>query len=128
MKFECLNRYRFHGWLAAVVMLLGLGMGCATHRIDWQSRIGNYTYDQALTEMGPPDKSAKLTDGSVVADWLTQRSQVFITPGATTFYPYGPAGAGIVGAETTAINTPDYYLRLIFDPAGKLKTWKNFAR
>jgi hypothetical protein len=126
MKFGFFNLRHPSGWLALV--MLCLGAGCATHRIDWQSRIGNYTYDQALTELGPPDKSAKLTDGSVVADWLTQHSQVFLAPGATTFYPYGPGGIGMVGSQATAINTPDYYLRLTFDPAGKLKTWKNFAR
>jgi len=40
--------------------------GCAAHRVDWASRVGNYTLDQAITEYGPPDKQAKLTDNTVV--------------------------------------------------------------
>jgi hypothetical protein len=33
--------------------------GCQTTKpVDWNSRIGNYTFDQAVTELGPPDKQA----------------------------------------------------------------------
>ena len=52
-------------------------------RIDWAARVGNYTYDQAVMDFGPPDKSAKLTNGTVVADWLTQRGYV------TTYSSFG---------------------------------------
>ncbi len=55
------------------VLLLLLSVGCASTKIDWSSRIGNYTYDQAVIELGPPDKYAKLTDGTVVAEWMTRR-------------------------------------------------------
>ena len=45
-----------------------LTTGCKTApKIDWNSRVGNYTYDQAVAELGPPDKSAKLSDGKTVA-------------------------------------------------------------
>lgn len=47
--------------------------GCATQKINWAGRVGAYTFDQAVVELGPPDKQAKLTDGSVVAEWLTRR-------------------------------------------------------
>jgi hypothetical protein len=47
----------------------GVG-GCVTQKIDWSARVGNYTYAQAVMELGPPDKSAKLTDGTVVATGL----------------------------------------------------------
>jgi hypothetical protein len=57
-------------WLAITLAALVLA-GCVTQKIDWSARVGNYTYDQAVMELGPPDKSAKLTDGTVVADWLT---------------------------------------------------------
>ena len=59
-------------WLAMMLAALVLA-GCVTQKIDWPARVGNYTHDQAVTELGPPDKSAKLTDGTVVADWLTHR-------------------------------------------------------
>ena len=65
-----LSRYG-GGWVVAGWLVLLTG--CATPRIDWQARVGHYTYDQAILELGPPEKSATLTDGSVVADWLTQR-------------------------------------------------------
>lgn len=108
--------------------MLALFAGCATQRIDWQARIGVYTYDQAIMEMGPPADAAKLTDGTQVADWLTQRGQVIYTGSPEYYYPYHHGV--IVGGPTmvTAMNTPNYYLRLTFDPAGRLKSWKNFAR
>jgi len=107
-----------------MAMVLALCAGCVT-RIDWQARVGTYSYDQAIIELGPPGKSAKLTDGTVVADWMTQRSQVFIVNNGP-YYPYGEVGP--VGPAITSVNTPAYFLRLTFDPAGKLKSWKNYAR
>lgn len=41
--------------------------------MDWAGRAGNYTFEQAVAELGPPDWQTKLTDGSRVADWLTRR-------------------------------------------------------
>ena len=54
--------------------------GCVTQTVDWQARVGHYTQDQAITDLGPPDKSAKLSDGTVVDEWLTQRSHVIVAP------------------------------------------------
>jgi len=45
-------------WLALILAALVLA-GCVTQKIDWSARVGNYTYDQAVMELGPPDKSAK---------------------------------------------------------------------
>ena len=66
-------------WLAITLAALVLA-GCVTQKIDWSARVGNYTYDQAVMELGPPDKSAKLTDGTVVADWLTHHAQTIVAP------------------------------------------------
>jgi hypothetical protein len=41
--------------MACVGLVLWL-TGCASMRVDWGTRIGHYTYDQAVTDMGPPDK------------------------------------------------------------------------
>ena len=82
--FRCMKRRTrtvpFTSETVATPMLLVLELalclflvGCASTKIDWNSRIGNYTYDQAVTELGPPDKQAKLTDGTVVAEWMTRR-------------------------------------------------------
>lgn len=57
-------------WLAAALCVAG----CATNRVDWDSRVGVFTYDQAVTELGPPDKQAKLTDNQTVAEWISRYS------------------------------------------------------
>src|SRR4051812_26414170 len=81
-------------WVFFFVFVVG---GCATApKIDWNSRIGNYTYDQAVLELGPPDRMAPLTDGTKVAEWLTFRgySQGYAMPvGPQMYHPYftGPS-------------------------------------
>jgi hypothetical protein len=108
--------------LPALLLVLLLLTGCATPKIDWKARVGNYTYDQAVLELGPPDKSATLTDGTVVADWLTRRAQMVISPA-----PYYLSRGSYFGPLTpmpTETYFPARYLRLIFDAGGKLKSWK----
>lgn len=109
--------------------LIWLVTGCVGPKIDWNGRIGNYTYDQAVLELGPPDKYAKVTDGSIVADWLTRRGRsggyVTVMGGGPYYYPYY-GGPGTVYA--TDASSPDYFLRLTFGPDGRLLTWKKFAR
>jgi hypothetical protein len=108
-------------WAAALALLLA---GCATPRIDWAARVGNYTLDQAIVEIGPPDKQAKLTDGTVVADWLTRRGYYYTYPsfGYHRYYPGWYYGPGYVE------RSPDYFLRLTFGPDSRLQTWKKFTR
>jgi hypothetical protein len=105
--------------VAAVFLTAILIAGCATPQIDWDSRVGGYTYDQAVLEMGPPDKLEQLSDGTKVAEWLTGRGYSrgsFVGPG---FYSGGPWIHHY--AEPS---TPDRYIRLIFDPSGRLTSWK----
>ena len=57
--------------ICAIALLLALLAltGCATrNKIDWSARVGNYTFDQTVLELGPPDKQTKLSDGTVVAE------------------------------------------------------------
>src|SRR5512137_1357360 len=109
--------------LIALLVLAAL-TGCASHKIDWNARVGNYTFDQAVTELGPPSKQAKLTDGTLVAEWQTQRgyTQTYYTPAGYRGRYYGGYGAAPVTTWT-----PDAFLRLTFDPAGKLVTWKKIV-
>ncbi len=95
--------------------------GCTTYRVDWAARVGHYSYDQAVTEMGPPDKHSKLEDGSVVAEWLQYRGTTYIygTPG-----PYWRG----YGGYATAYTTPSQFLRLTFGPGGQLAAWKKTYR
>ncbi|MGO9586358.1 MAG: hypothetical protein ACLP2Y_09200 [Limisphaerales bacterium] len=111
-------------WLAPMLAALVLA-GCATQQVDWPARVGNYTYDQAVMELGLPDKSAKLTDGSVVADWLTHHAQTIIAP-EPYFLPPG-CYFGPLTPMRTETCVPAQYLRLTFGADGKLKTWKNVA-
>ena len=93
--------------------------GCATHRIDWKARVGNYTFDQAITEFGPPDKQAKLSDGKLVAEWITRYSGGGIVAVGTGYYRY-PGSVGFVQT------TPSYYeskLRLTFTTNHTLAAW-----
>jgi hypothetical protein len=100
--------------------------GCVTQPVDWQARVGNYTQDQAIADLGPPDKSAKLSNGTVVDEWLTSRAHVIEAP-----EPYFLPRGAYFGPDTPSyseIYAPDYFLQLTFAPDGKLKAWKQFAR
>lgn len=113
----------------AILNLLLLGVvlftGCATNRVDWSTRIGNYSFDDAVVELGPPDKQAKLQDGTLVAEWMTDRGGTYAYPNTGWgHYPYWYAAP----PGPTYMDTPDYFLRLTFDPQGKLQNWKKFAR
>lgn len=118
------------GWsrLTLVAALALLLAGCATQKVDWAARTGNYTFDQAVVEFGPPDKQAKLTDGTVVAEWLTRRGYRQAYPvggyyGHCAPWYYGPFYPTYIDSYA-----PDYFLRLTFGADGKLKSSKKFAK
>ena len=100
--------------------------GCAsTPKVDWNTRVGNFTYDQAVAELGPPDKSTKLSDGSTVADWITRKSSG-VSFGLGTGYSHYGGGVGTstgVGVGVPVGSTGDHVLRLTFGPDGKLAQW-----
>lgn len=94
--------------------------GCATKsKIDWNARIGNYTFDDAVKEFGPPDKSAKLSDGTTVCEWLQIRGY---TRGHYVYFP------GSLPYYWTEPPSPDRFLRLTFSPDGKLIEWKRILK
>ena len=109
----------------AALLVTGWLTGCATQKIDWGSRIGSYTFDQAVGEWGPPDKQAKLTDGTLVAEWLTRRG--YYQSSATGYYGprwrYGPYPSHYVDTYS-----PDYFLRLSFGADGRLQSWKKLVK
>jgi hypothetical protein len=113
-------------FLTMTLALMGAAVllaGCSTPRIDWTGRVGSYSYDDAVREYGPPEKSAKLTDGTLVADWLTYRGRpAVIRP---SFY-YSRWGSSSLGSYEPA--TPDYFLRLEFGPDGKLANHKSVIK
>ena len=113
-------------WPALGLLALGLAGCVSAPQIDWPARIGNYTHDQAILELGPPDKSATLTDGIVVADWLTRRAQIVSAPEPYLLPPGGYFGPLTPMRSETLV--PAQYLRLTFGADGKLKAWKEVAR
>ncbi|MDB6109922.1 MAG: hypothetical protein JWR69_1672 [Pedosphaera sp.] len=107
--------------------LLVLASCTTTHQVDWNSRIGTFTYAQAVDELGPPENLELVPDGTRVVSWLAQRGRSgsvgfgmdagFATPGLLENpMPY----------ETPP--TPDRYLQLRFGPDGRLMAWKRFYR
>jgi len=116
---------RLGGWISILqcaltaFLIIGCCAGCATQKVNWDGRVGAFTFDQVVLEMGPPDKSAKLQDGAMVAEWLTQRGfargSVQNISGTWVEHYYEPP-------------MPDYYLRLTFGPDGRLQAWKRVAK
>jgi len=99
--------------------------GCkSTPTIDWNSRVGTYTYDQAVTDLGPPDKQAKLTDGKNVCEWITHRHGGTGLSVGTGFYSGGGGGGTGVGvSQSVGSGYPDKILKLTFGTDNKLVEW-----
>jgi len=107
--------------------LLGLLVitGCSSGKTDWPARVGNSTYDNAVKELGPPDKTETLSDGSRVADWfVTRRGGMTVSLGLASFGGNTAVGTGTtlgtVGARPT--------LRLTFGADGKLVSAQELGR
>lgn len=114
-------------WSSLVTLALAalVAAGCATTKpIDWNSRVGSYTFDQAVTELGPPDKQAGLSDGKTVAQWITRRSGGTSFSVGTGFYG-GNTGVGV--GQTVGTGYSDRVLTLTFSTNHVLAAWsKNY--
>ena len=111
--------------LVALILVTLVIAGCATTRpVDWNSRVGSYTFDQAVTELGPPDKQAKLSDGKTVAEWITRREGGTSFSVGTGFYG-GNTGVGV--GQTIGTGYSDRVLTLTFGTNNVLTAWsKNY--
>ncbi|HWH68140.1 MAG TPA: hypothetical protein VNT26_02035 [Candidatus Sulfotelmatobacter sp.] len=110
-------------WLAVVIVVVS---GCASKpRPDWNQRIGHYTFDQAVQELGPPFSSVRLQDGSTVAEWFLKAGPQF-SLGVGAGFGVGPVGVGVGPAVTTP--PKGHYLRLNFGPEGQLRHWEKVRR
>jgi len=110
--------------LALLVMLGVVFAGCSSTKpkVDWNSRVGNYTYDQAVQELGPPDKTAKLSDGKTVAEWITAHHSSGTGLSVGTGFYGGGGGVGVsqgIGSGTSY----DSVLKLTFAADNKLESW-----
>lgn len=111
--------------LMLVVACLGW-MGCkSTPKVDWESRIGHFTYDQAVTELGPPDKTATLSDGKKVVDWVQPGRGGGMSFGVGTGFSTGGVGVGV--GQSTGTRRSARVLRLTFGQDDKLVSFsKNY--
>lgn len=107
---------RLFSCAAAVVLITG----CATTRVDWNARVGNFTFDQSVSELGPPDKQAKLSDGRTVAEWVTRYNSGPSVSVGTGFYNY-PGSVGMV--QTYGSQNYESKLRLTFTTNSVLQKW-----
>jgi hypothetical protein len=108
--------------LLLCLLTLSLTACKTTPKIDWNSRIGTYTYDQAIAELGPPDKAAQLSDGRTVAEWVVGRTSSSGFSIGTGFY----GGHGGMGVGQTVGSAPGLkLLRLTFGPDNLLQAWAN---
>jgi hypothetical protein len=111
-----------------LLVCLTLMAGCASHpkpnfSADWNSRIGSYTYDQAVAELGRPVVSGESSEGKT-AEWTIRKSSgVTFGIGVGQGF-YGQHSAVGVGTGTSYTPPPSgEYLRLKFDKDDKLKEW-----
>ena len=113
-----------------IVMWAAILTGCAGPKIDWNTRVGSYTFDDAVREMGPPERQATLSDGSKVVDWVTERGYQSGGVGfGSRFYSSGRYGYYDPFVMTQLEHRfPDRVVRLTFSPDGKLKEAKRGAQ
>jgi hypothetical protein len=111
--------------LMILAVAFALTTGCKTTKpVDWNSRVGAYTFDQAVTEFGPPDKQTTLSDGKLVAQWITHRNGGSSFSVGTGFYT---GGVGVGVGQTTGSAYPDRILTLTFGTNQVLTTFsKNY--
>jgi hypothetical protein len=103
--------------LALVCLGVPFFTGCQTTRSeDWNGRIGKCTLNQAVAELGTPNKETKFSDGKIAAQWITLHGSDDLSMGG------GPAhGRQDMGyAPDMTQNYRDHVLELTFGPDGKL--------
>jgi len=105
--------------LLMVVTALFFSSCASKPKVDWDARVGNYTYDQAVLELGPPAREATLADGKKVAEWIVGRSGGGLSLGFGTYS--GSTGVGV--SKSVGPGPHDKVLRLTFAADGKLVNW-----
>jgi len=109
--------------LVILCFAIALVAGCKTvPAVDWNSRVGAYTYNQAVADMGSPAKQSKLSDGKTVVQWITLHGSNGFSMGGFHNNNYGMAAG-----QPIAQSYKDHVLELTFGPDGKLVSWaKNY--
>jgi len=119
------ERGRFHSWsmnwslrlwlsvsLACLTLLFVGGCKSKPSTVQWDNRVGLYTYDMAVDEFGSPNNEAVLGDGTQLCQWLIRRRS-----SSTYKILYG---SWLDDGEEKM----DEFLTLSFDSKGVLRGWK----
>ena len=102
---------------AALAAAALIGSGCQTAGgSKWDKRIGEATFADAVSELGQPDRSVELSDGSLVAQWLHRKGEDRLTH--KILYGGGPSDI------KDGPRMSDKYLNMTFDRERKLTTWR----
>ena len=107
--------------LAILLLVAAFLSGCVTAPpVDWNSRVGHYTYAQAVSELGPPNRQSRLSNGATVLKW-------FRPPGGPAALPNNGLNNGFGVGPSVNVGLNDQYLQLTFDTKGVLTAWlKNY--
>jgi hypothetical protein len=112
--------------------LCGLAAGCTSSpksekpdpkKINWSERIGSYTYEQAVADLGKPAVVGESNDGRQ-AEWILRRSPHMsfgFGVGTGSFGSHGGVGVGV--GSTVSPPPSGEYLQLKFGPDGQLREW-----
>jgi hypothetical protein len=121
MKMNPVLKFSSAMFLSLVAALLS---GCVTTPpVDWNSRVGHYTYNQVVAELGTPSRQARLSDGELVAKWSAQPN---VGPGLNSGMSYY-GSTGFTGNQTAGPGSSNQMLQLTFDTNGVLTAWsKNY--
>lgn len=113
------------GFLPAVLAIaIALISGCATAPpVDWNSRVGHYTYAQAINDLGPPNREARLSNGAKQLKWFVPAVGTIGTPNnMNNGFGVGPNTLG-AGPNSSPAGFGVRYLQLTFDSNGVLTDW-----
>jgi hypothetical protein len=121
MNFQTIAAsFRWH-WMA-VIPVAFLLMGCASSAFNWDSRVGTYTWEDAVTELGEPNRVTELEGGVTAAEWIRTRS---FSPAAGPDPSPELRGQTVLPDERPGRTAPSKILRLSFTPDGKLLDWSS---
>jgi|ERR1035437_247139 hypothetical protein len=110
---------------AVLLLAITLVTGCATTKpVDWNSRVGHYMYNQAISEFGLPNRQTKLSDGKVVSKWFVQPP---VAPRFNSGMTYYGSNHGLGAGQAIGSDLNNQMLQLTFGTNGTLIDWsKNY--
>lgn len=97
----------------------GLFLGCASTQVNWDARVGQLTYDQAVSELGPPARQSRTADGKTVGEWISRYYPASAT-GLDSDFRYHSAAFDSGPAST---DWRESKLRLTFNTNNVLSAW-----